>query len=124
MEQFCLGHGLEVDEWIKEVGGGLNFKRKLFIKLMKQVRMGEVETILVAHKDRLCRFAFDFIEEFVSWYGGKILVANCESLSPQQEMVEDLMAIIHTFSCRLYGLRNYKKQLKKIVYSTLENPDK
>lgn len=91
---------------------------------MKQVRMGEVETIIVAYKDRLRRFAFDFVEEFVSWYGCKILVANCESLSPQQEMVEDLMAIIHTFSCRLYGLRNYKKQLKKIVYSSLENPDK
>jgi len=37
---------------------------------------------------------------------------NQESLSPQQEMVEDLLAIVHTFSCRLYGLRKYKKALK------------
>ncbi|NWH07028.1 IS607 family transposase, partial [Desulfobacter latus] len=38
-----------------------------------------------------------------------------ESLSPQQEMVEDLMAIIHTFSCRLYGLRKYKKKIKTMI---------
>jgi putative resolvase len=68
----------------------------------------------------LCRFAFDFVEEFASWYGCKILIANCESLSPQAELVKDLMAIIHCFSCRLYGLRNYKKQIKKIVVSSVE----
>jgi len=47
--------------------------------------------------------------------GCEIVVVNQESLSPQQEMVEDLMAIIHTFSCRLYGLRKYKKEIKKII---------
>jgi len=34
-------------------------------------------------------------------------------------MVEDLMAIVHTFSCRLYGLRKYKKVLKE----SLENQE-
>lgn len=47
--------------------------------------------------------------------GCEIKVVNQESLSPQQEMVEDLMAIIHVFSCRLYGLRRYKKDIKKMV---------
>ena len=123
MEEFCLGQGLAVDEWISEVGGGLNFKRKKFLKLMRQIRLGEVETLVIAHKDRLARFAFDFIEEFASWYGCKIIIANSESLSPQKEMVEDLMAIIHTFSCRLYGLRSYKKQIKKIAEIGLESTD-
>jgi predicted site-specific integrase-resolvase len=45
----------------------------------------------------------------------EIIVVNQESLSPQQEVVEDLMAIIHTFSCRLYGLRKYKKNIKKVI---------
>jgi hypothetical protein len=74
-----------------------------------------VPHILVAHKDRLARFGYDFIEEFASWYGCQITVVNQESLSPQQEMVEDLMSVVHCFSCRLYGLRNYKKQIKKIA---------
>ena len=41
------------------------------------------------------------------------MVANQESLSPQQEMVEDFMAIVHTFSCRLYGMRKYHKAIKE-----------
>ena len=117
METYCLGAGIAVDEWLNEIGGGLNFKRKVFLKLMKSIRMGEVEHLLVAHKDRLARFAFELIEELASWYECKITVVNQESLSPQQEMVEDLMSIIHTFSCRLYGLRNYKKQIRKIAES-------
>lgn len=115
MEEFCRGQGLAVDEWVKETGGGLNFKRKKFLKIMRQIRLGEIEKLVIAHKDRLARFAFDFIEEFASWYGCKIIVANQESLSPQQEMVEDLMSIIHCFSCRPYGLRSYKKQIRKIA---------
>jgi predicted site-specific integrase-resolvase len=121
MELYCQNSGIAVTEWIKEIGGGMNFKRKLFLKLMKSIRMGEVSHILVAHKDRLSRFGYDFIEEFASWYGCKITVVNQESLSPQQEMVEDLMAVIHCFSCRLYGLRNYKKQIKKIA--EIQEPD-
>ncbi len=123
MEEFCRGRGLAVDEWISEIGGGLNFKRKKFLKLMRQIRLGEVESLVVAHKDRLARFAYEFIEEFANWYGCEIIIANQESLSPQREMVEDLMAIIHTFSCRLYGLRSYKKQIKKIAEISLDSTD-
>ncbi len=123
MEEFCRGQGLAVDEWVSEIGGGLYFKRKKFLKLMRQIRLGEVETVVLAHKDRLARFAYDFIEEFASWYGCKIVIANQESLSPQREMVEDLMAIIHTFSCRLYGLRSYKKQIKKIAEISIDSTD-
>jgi putative resolvase len=36
-------------------------------------------------------------------------------MSPQQELMEDLMAVIHTFSCRLYGMRKYKKELEEII---------
>jgi predicted site-specific integrase-resolvase len=43
-------------------------------------------------------------------------MANPQNLSPQQELIEDLMAVIHSFSCRLYGLRKYKKEIAKIVY--------
>ncbi len=120
MEEFCRSKGKKVDEWIEEIGGGLNFKRKKFLKLMRQIRLGEVKTLIVAHKDRLARFAYDFIEEFASWYGCEIIIANQESLSPQKEMVEDLMAIIHIFSCRLYGLRSYKKQIKKIAEASID----
>ena len=54
------------------------------------------------------RFGFELIDNLAKQYGCEILVMNREELSPQQEMVEDLMSIIHTFSCKLSGLRKYK----------------
>lgn len=119
MEQFCLNGGIAIDEWIQEIGGGMNFKRKKFLSLMSRISAGEIKELLVAHKDRLCRFGFDFFEHMAAENGCEIKVVNQESLSPQQEMVEDLMAIIDTFSCRLYGLRKYKKKIKDII----EEPD-
>lgn len=115
MEQFCLNGGIPVDEWIQEIGGGMNFKRKKFLSLMSRISAGEIKSLLVAHKDRLCRFGFDFFEYMATENGCEIKVVNQESLSPQQEMVADLMAIIHTFSCRLYGLRKYKKKIKTMI---------
>jgi predicted site-specific integrase-resolvase len=109
MEAYCLGAGIAVDEWIEEVGGGMNFKRKKFLSLVSRVISGEVERLLIAHKDRLVRFGFDLIEYIALENGCDIEVVNQESLSPQEEMVEDLLAIVHTFSCRLYGMRKYKK---------------
>jgi predicted site-specific integrase-resolvase len=115
MEQFCLSSGLTVDEWIQEIGGGMNFKRKKFLSLMSRISTGEIKQLVVAHKDRLCRFGFDYFEHMATENGCDIKVVNQESLSPQQEMVEDLMAIIHTFSCRLYGLGKYEKKIKKLI---------
>lgn len=115
LEQFCVGRGLAVDEWIEEIDGGMNFKRKKFIALTNEVLTGRVETVIVAHKDRLARFGFEYIEHIYQQFGCEVIVMNTESLSPQQEMVEDLMTIVHTFSDRLYGLRNYRKVLEKTL---------
>ena len=122
METFCLGQGLAVDKWIEEIGGGLNFKRRSFLKMLHSAMAGDIETIVVAHKDRLCRFAFDLIEGLLEPVGCKIVVANQASLSPQQELVEDLMAIIHCFSCRLYGSRSYAKDKVKEIAKNLDIP--
>jgi predicted site-specific integrase-resolvase len=122
MEAFCLGRGLAVDDWISEIGGGLNFKRKKFLAMIMAMLKGEISTIVVAHKDRMCRFAFEFILELATSVNCEIIVANQESLSPQPELVEDLMAIIHCFSCRLYGLRNYSQEIKEKLKKAIDNP--
>ncbi len=83
---------------------------------------GKIESVYVAHKDRLCRFAFDLLEQIATINGTKIIVANNDSLSPQQELVEDMMAIIHCFSCRLYGTSNYQKKLKENLDKNLDKP--
>ena len=42
-----------------------------------------------------------------------IVVVNNEALSPQEELMQDIVSILHVFSCRLYGLRKYKKQIER-----------
>lgn len=110
METYCLGAGIAVNEWIQEIGGGMNFKRKQFLALMDRVASGEISRLIVAHKDRLVRFGFDLLDHIAKRNGCVIEVVNQESLSPQEEMTEDLLSIVHTFSCRLYGMRKYKRK--------------
>jgi predicted site-specific integrase-resolvase len=93
----------------------MNFKRKKFLSIISGISRGEINHLLVAHKDRLVRFGFELIQYIADENGCIIEVVNQESLSPQQEMVDDLLAIVHTFSCRLYGLRTYKKTLKQAL---------
>ena len=117
MRLFCLGAGLAVDEWIEEFGSGMNFNRKQFLALFEQIEARQVKLLLLAHKDRLVRFGFDFFERFASLHGCTITVVNQEALSPKEEMVSDLMDIVHCFSSRLYGLRSYKKQIRQAAQS-------
>lgn len=123
LEQFCVARGLAVDEWIEEIGGGMNFKRKKFLSLVDRIITQEVGVLVIAHKDRLTRFGFELIEHLCEMAGCELLVMNTESLSPEQEMVEDLMTIVHCFSSRLYGLRNYRKSLKKALADDTRSSD-
>ena len=115
LEQFCLARGIEVDQWVEEIGGGLNFKRRKFLEIVDGIVAGRVERLVIAHKDRLTRFGFELVGHLAQAQGAEIVVLNTESLSPEQEMVQDLMTITHCFSARLYGLGNYRKALKKAI---------
>jgi len=100
-------------EIISEVGGGLNYKRKKFLALLERVMSGDIERIVIAYKDRLARFGFDFFAWLCTKNACEIVVLNQVELSPEREMVEDILAILHCFSARLYGLRKYKSEISK-----------
>ena len=63
-----------------------------------------IGTIIITHKDRLIRFGFDWLERFLNKFSVKFIIVNNESLSPQEELVQDIISILHVFSCRIYGL--------------------
>lgn len=115
VQEFCQASGISVLEHLSDIGSGLNYKRKSFVELMDKVEKREVASIVVAHKDRLVRFGFEWFESFCKKHGTRIIIINNESLSPQEEMTQDLLSIVHCFSSRLYGLRKYKREIKKIV---------
>ena len=120
LEEFVVARGLANVEFVEEIGGGLNFKRKRFLALMDEIGRREIKTLILAHRDRLTRFGFEWFEHFAKVNGCEVLVLNQERLSPEQEMVQDLMTIVHCFSSRLYGLRNYRKKLDEVLKKEAE----
>ncbi|MBK5941839.1 IS607 family transposase [Halochromatium roseum] len=115
LEEFVVARGLANVEFVEEVGGGLNFKRKRFLALMDEIGQRSINTLILAHRDRLTRFGFEWFEHYAKTHGCEILVLNQELLSPEQEMAQDLMTIVHCFSSRLYGLRNVRKKLNEAL---------
>ena len=113
METFCLGAGLAVDEWLTEIGGGLDCPRPVFRALRERIEHREPGLLPMAHEDRLCRFGFDRFAYFAESHGCEIRVVNQPSLSPQAEWAEDLMDVVDSFSGRLPGLRRYRKQIRE-----------
>ena len=98
---------------LKDVGSGLNFKRKQLLFLLEECAMGRVGEVVVAYRDRLCRFGFELLEWFFSKNSVKLVVLEQQELSPQQELVADLLSVITVFSCRVHGLRKHRDQIKE-----------
>ncbi|MDA8144884.1 MAG: IS607 family transposase [Thermaerobacter sp.] len=115
VEQFCTASGRQVDLRLEDVGSGLDYQRKRFVEIMRRVEAGEIKEIVMAHKDRLVRFGYEWFEAFCRSHGTEIIVMNAQSLSPEEEMVKDLLSIVHCFSSRLYGLRRYKKSIVAMI---------
>ncbi len=112
LETYCQQQAITVDEWLSDIGSGLNYKRKQFNRLMELVELGQVRYLVIAHKDRLVRFGYGYFEAFCQRHNTEISVMNGETMSPEQELVQDLIAIITVFGARLHGLRSYKKAIK------------
>lgn len=86
--------------------------RTQFLELVDRVEDGQVEHLLVAHEDRWARFEFDYLHHVAQRNDCRITVVNAETQSPRRELVQELLAIVHTCSCRLSGLGRYEKQIK------------
>ena len=113
LRQFCNARGIIVDQCIEDYGSGLNYNRKKWNKLLDEVMEQKIKTIIITHKDRFIRFGYDWFEKFCMKFHTTIVIANNEELSPQEELVQDIVSILHVFSGRLYGLRKYKKQIER-----------
>ena len=109
---YCLEHSIKVDQWIEDIGSALNYKRKGFNQIIEQIELGHVKRLVIGYQDRLVRFGYDWFEAFCERHGTDILVMNGESLSPEEELVRDLIAIVTVFSARLHGLRSHKNAIR------------
>ena len=112
IRNYVNAKGEILDDVIEDIGSGLNYNRKHWNDLLlNQIPKGEIEKIYITYKDRFVRFGFDWFERFCNHYNCEIVIINNPDTSPQKELVDDLISIIHVFSRRIYGLRKYKKDI-------------
>ena len=112
LRQYTNSSGIIIDEVIEDYGSGLNYNRKKWNKLIDECMLNEIDTIYITHKDRFIRFGYSWFEKFLNKFNVKIIVVNNEDLSQQEELVQDIVSILHVFSCRIYGMRKYKKKIE------------
>ncbi|NSK06370.1 IS607 family transposase, partial [Blautia wexlerae] len=89
--QFCNARGMIVDQCIEEYGSGLNYNRKKWNQLLDEVMEQKIKTIIVTHKDRFIRFGYDWFEKFCMKFNTTMVIVNNEELSPQEELVQDIV---------------------------------
>ena len=109
LKTYANAKGYIVSSIITDIGSGLDYNRKGFNSILYSEKK---QKILISYKDRFVRFGYSWFDNFLKSKGSEIIVVNNQTLSPQQELVEDLISIIQIFSCRIYGLRKYKKKIK------------
>lgn len=86
---------------------------------LESAMSGNLEQVIVAHKDRLSRFCYGLIKWIIEFNGGELVVLDDENAkSSEQELAEDLLSIIHIFSCKQMGKRKYKKHEDKVETNT------
>lgn len=107
--EFCESHNFEIVKTYKEIASGMNDNRKLLQRLFDD----NPTKIVVEHKDRLTRFGFNYIETLLKKVNCSIVVIDRDK-EEQDDLMKDLIAIITSFCCRLYGMRRGRKKALNI----------
>lgn len=107
--EFANARGLAVDKVYKEVASGMNDKRKQLCKMLES----EPTIIIIENKDRLTRFGFNYLELLLEKLNCEIIVMNRDE-EDDADLMKDLVSIITSFCCRLYGLRRGQNKAKFI----------
>ena len=118
--EYAQSYQLQNPIILKEVGSGLNDNRKQIQRLIRMILHHEVSRVFITYKDRLTRFGYHYLETICKECGVELHVMNDNETdkSAQEEMVEDMMALIASFSGKLY---NISSKAKKNIIKQIEN---
>ena len=110
---YCSAKGYKVDKIVTEISSGLNDKRP---KLESILLDNSINIIIVEHQDRLARFGFNYVEKLLNTMGRKIEVIN-PPLDEKEDLIQDFVSIITSFTARLYGQRRSKRKTEFLIKS-------
>ena len=110
LSEYCAKKKLNVGHIIKDVGSGLSDGRSGFVKLTNLVIEKKISKIVIEHKDRLTRFQYNFIDKMYNSYDVEIICVEKNDVSEEEELVNDIMMLMASFSGKLYGKRSAKRK--------------
>jgi predicted site-specific integrase-resolvase len=100
---------------VTDICSGIHWKRKGLSSILERAIQGELGEIVFAHRDRLCRFAFELYEHFFTMCKVKVTILDHDSsASPDIELADDILSIVHVYSSRQMGKRRYKQKESKV----------
>ena len=108
--EFAARQGLSVSRTVAEVGSGLNGRRA---KLRGLLESAVVQTIVVEHRDRLCRFSFEYLQSDLAAQGRSLLVMEEKELD--DDLARDMTEVLTSFCSRLYGKRSAKLRANRAL---------
>lgn len=98
-------------ELYKDIGSGLNENRRQFKKMLKRIAEDDVARVVIEYKDRIARYGFETFKSYCESYGVEVIVLkDAEKKEFEEEMVEDIIALIASYSAKLYGRRGGRKK--------------
>ena len=94
-------------------------------KLIEMAKRREIQAVVVAYRDRLTRFGFEYLKTLFNTLGVDVYVAfQEEPKNYAQELVEDFVETVTSFASRIYGKRS--KRYRKVVEcigEAIKDPD-
>lgn len=111
LHNYAINNGYQIIHSVKEIASGMNDNRP---KLQSLLEQNNFDIILVEHKDRLTRFGFNYIKTLLNKDNKEIIIVN-PAKNDDENLMEDLISIIYSFSARMYGQRRAKSKSKKVV---------
>jgi len=111
LSQYCEVKGYQVVQIVKEIASGVNDSHPKLLGLLKD---SSITLLVVEHRDRLTRFGFPYLETLLETQGRKIEVVNLAE-NDKEELMADLVAIVYSFTARLYGQRRAKRKTEALV---------
>lgn len=119
LTNYAIARGYQIKQIIKETGSGLNDKRP---KLLKMLNEPQVTKVIVEHHDRLTRFGFVYLQEWMRSKGCEIEVVN-DVANDKEDLMKDFISLVTCFCAKLYGLRRTKRKTERIIQEISNDTD-
>ena len=120
LSDYCVAKGYQVKPIVKECASGYHSKRPKLIRLLKDDR---VTRLVVEHHDRLTRFGFNYLNEWMKHKGCQIEVVN-EATNDKEDLMKDFISLVTSFTARLYGLRRSKRKTEQLIKGLTDENEK